>query len=235
MGGPYRGSLLEFGDLCLLTFQKWGKALGIPRQNWRATSQTSIWSELTKELHTSEAYDDSPSTAGQKKTSVQLSKHHRSRSRRQWTFLLQLNLPHAPPKVPEDEKQEPTAEPEEDEEMQGEPLDTKEKPGVSSSSGDEKRTETQEMSVKKRVMMKSPKRPATPVSPPDGPAKRRPLKKTDLKSDDVLMPVVIEDTDLLHTVNALLNDETGEEAKPRSEESERTKILTVLDDPKEVE
>ena len=82
--------------------------------------------------------------------------------------------------------------------------------------------------------MKSPKRPATPVSPPDDPAKQRLLKKTDLESDDVLMPVEIEDTDLLHTVNALLNDETDEEAKPWSEESEKTKILTVLDDHKEM-
>ena len=65
-------------------------------------------------------------------------------------------------------KQEPTAEPVEDEEMQAELLDTKETPEVSSSGRGEKRTETQEdMSVKKRVMMKSPKRPATPVSPPD--------------------------------------------------------------------
>ena len=95
-----------------------------------------------------------------------------------------------------------------------EPVDTKETPGVSSSSRGEKRTETQEnMSVKKRVMMKSPKRPATPISPPDDPVKRKLLKKTDLKSDDVLMPVEIKDTDLLHTVNTLLNDENGEDAK----------------------
>ena len=48
------------------------------------------------------------------------------------------------------------------------------------------------------------------------------------------MPVEIEDTDLLHTVNAILNDENGEEAKPWSEESEKTKILTVLDDHEEM-
>ena len=61
--------------------------------------------------------------------------------------------------------------------------------------------------------MKSPKRPATPVSPPDDPVKRRLLKKTDMKSDDVLMSVEIEDTDPVHTVNALVNDETGKEAQ----------------------
>ena len=77
--------------------------------------------------------------------------------------------------------------------------------------------------------MKSPMRPATrpatPVSPPDGPVKQRLLKqrllkKTDLKSDDVLLAQEIKDTDLLHTVNTLLNDETGEEEKPWSEEDE---------------
>ena len=77
-------------------------------------------------------------------------------------------------------------------------MDTKETPGVSSSGISEQRTETQEnVSVKKRVMMKSPKRPATPVSPPHDSLKRRLLKKTDLRSDDVRMPVEIEDTDLL--------------------------------------
>ena len=44
----------------------------------------------------------------------------------------------------------------------------------------------------------------------------------------------IEDTDLLHTVNTLLNDETGEEEKPWSEEVQRMKILSVLDDYEEM-
>ena len=62
--------------------------------------------------------------------------------------------------------------------------------------------------------------------------KRRLLKKTDLKSDDVLMPVEIKDTDLLFTVNTLQSDETGEEEKFWNEEVEKTKILSVLDDTK---
>ena len=49
------------------------------------------------------------------------------------------------------------------------------------------------------------------------------------------MSVEIEDSDLLNTVNTLFNDENGEEAKPWSDESEKTKILTIFDDPKEVE
>ena len=65
-------------------------------------------------------------------------------------------------------------------------------------------------------------------------AKRRLTEKSDPKSDDVLMPVEIEDSDLLYTVNTLFNDETGEETKPWSDESEKAKLLAILDDPKEV-
>ena len=83
-------SCWSLANLCLLTIQRREKVLGIPRRRWltdgnplcgwaKATSQTSIWSELTRELYTREAYDDLPSIAGEKKSSVQLSKHHRSR------------------------------------------------------------------------------------------------------------------------------------------------------------
>ena len=44
----------------------------------------------------------------------------------------------------------------------------------------------------------------------------------------------INDTDLMHTMNTLLNDETGEEEKPWSEEVQRMKILSVLDDYEEM-
>ena len=64
-------------NLCLLTFQRWEKGLGISRRSWltdgnppcgwaRATSRTCIGSEPTKDLLTSEVYDNSPSTAGRK-------------------------------------------------------------------------------------------------------------------------------------------------------------------------
>ena len=46
--------------------------------------------------------------------------------------------------APEDKKEEPAAEHEEDEEVQGEPVDTEETPRVSSSGRGEKRTETRE-------------------------------------------------------------------------------------------
>ena len=48
------------------------------------------------------------------------------------------------------------------------------------------------------------------------------------------LPVEIMDTDLLHTVNTLLNDKTGEDKKPWSEEVQKTKILSVLDDHEEM-
>ena len=82
-------SYWSLANLCLLTFQSWEKDLGIPAPKLagrcknplfgraRATSLTSIWSELTKELSMRGAYDDSPRTAGQKKTSEQLSRHGR--------------------------------------------------------------------------------------------------------------------------------------------------------------
>ena len=47
------------------------------------------------------------------------------------------------------------------------------------------------------------------------------MKKTEAKSDDVLVPMEIEDSDPLNTVNTHLNDETGEEAKLWSDESEK--------------
>ena len=104
LSGGTRYRLVRIGECCwnsvnlyLLAFQRWNPAPKLA-DRWKS----SVWlgrSDLTdehlvrtKELETREAYDDSPSTAGRKKTSVQLSKHHRSRSRQQWTSLLQPNL-----------------------------------------------------------------------------------------------------------------------------------------------
>ena len=103
--GPWMVHIVEscwtLVNLCLLTFPEVGKGSGNSAPKladrwkfamWRETSRTSIWSEPTKELKKRDAYDESLSTAGQKKTFKQLSKHHRNRSRRQWTSPLQPNL-----------------------------------------------------------------------------------------------------------------------------------------------
>ena len=65
--------------------------------------------------------------------------------------------------------------------------------------------------TKKRMMMKSPKRPIIPIPPSEDPVKRRLMKKTDLKNDDLVMSV---DADLRNTVNTLLSDETVSETNP---------------------
>ena len=87
----------------MLIFQRWEKDPGIPHQGWltsgtppcdwaRATSKTSIWPEQMRELCPREAYDESSSTAGQKKTFEQLSKHHRNQKSTTWTSFQQLSL-----------------------------------------------------------------------------------------------------------------------------------------------
>ena len=60
--------------------------------------------------------------------------------------------------------------------------------------------------------------------------KRRLMKKTDLKNDDSVMNV---DADLLNVVNTFMSDETVPEAN-LDEDSELLKMLTILDDSKEV-
>ena len=193
-------------NLCLLTFQRWEKDLGIPRRSWltdgtplcgcaRATSQTSIRFELTKSCvrekrattRRAQLVRRKPPSSCRNTTDTTEAEDDDCGHPRQ-----QLNLS----LFPMHHKKYPRM-------TGGRRRNTGRASGhkrnrVLSSGRSEKRTETQEnVSVKKRVMMKSPKRPATHVSPPHDPVKRRLLKKTDLKSDDVLMPVEIEDTDLL--------------------------------------
>ena len=61
-----------------------GQTGGNPPCGWAtATSQTNTLSEQTTELCMLEVYDDSPSTAGQKRTFDQSSRLHKSRGRQQ--------------------------------------------------------------------------------------------------------------------------------------------------------
>ena len=206
MGGPYGGKLLEFGESVLAHLSEVGRGSGNPAPKLADRWKSAVW--LGKSDLSDEHLVRTDEGVVHARSVRRLAEHS-------WS---EENL-RAVVETPQKWKSTTVV-----------------IPGVSSSSRGEKRTETQEnVFVKKRLMMKSPQRPATPVTPSDDPVKRRPLKKTDPKSDDVLMRVEIEDSDLLNTVNTLLNDETGEEAMPWSDESEETKILTVLDDPKEVE
>ena len=110
--------------------------------------------------------------------------------------------------------------------MEGETLPEPDTAATSSSSRGEKRTETQEnVFVKRRLMTKSPKRPITLVPPPEDPVKRRLLKKTDMRNDEVFMNVDE------HLVN-VVKDENSLEANS-SEDNEMPK-LTVLDDYEEM-
>ena len=94
----------------------------------------------------------------------------------------------------------------EDHEIEVEMLPEPDTVATSSSSRGEKRIETQEnVFVKRRLMAKSPKRPITFVPPPEDPLKRRLLKKTDMRNDELVMNV---DEHLLSVVNMLTKTRT---------------------------
>ena len=127
-------------------------------------------------------------------------------------------------------KKTPDKPDDEDHEMEGETLPDPDTVATSSSSLGEKCTETQEnVFVKRRLMAKSPKRPITLVPPPEDPVKRRLLKKTDMRNDELVMNV---DEHLLNVVNMLTKDENMPEANS-NEDNEMPK-LTVLDDYEEM-
>ena len=109
----------------------------------------------------------------------------------------------------------------EDHETEGETLTEQDTTATSSSRSAQKH---QNVFVKRRLMAKSPKRPITLVPPPEGPVKRRLLKKTDMRNDESVMNV---DENLLNVVNKLTKDENMPDANP-DEDTEMPK-LTVLD------
>ena len=106
--------------------------------------------------------------------------------------------------------------------------------GASSSSNIEKRTETQEaISVKKRLTTKSSTEERTATFA-DKPVERRLMVKTDTENYDLLMPLESVGSPPLNTASTLFSDETGVETNPWNDDFGQTKILTILDDPKEV-
>ena len=178
---PWVVRIAEFcwglANLCLLTFQRREKDLGILHRSWLRW-KSAVWlgkSDLTDEhlVRTDKGVVFARSIrrlaelslSGENLRAVVETPQRPKTTIADIPFAVEpLALPHAPPEAAEYAKEEPKGEQGEDDEMQGEAVDTKEAPGTSSSSRGEKRTETQEnVPVKKRLMTKSPKRPVTPV------------------------------------------------------------------------
>ena len=142
-----------------------------------------------------EVYEDSQSTAGQKRTSSQSSSTpQKPRS----TTTDDAADPRAVPEVHEHENQDeeandndgedeesPDKPDDEDHDMEEETLLEPDTIATSSSSRGEKHTEIQEnVFAKRRLMTKSPKRPITLVPHPEDLVKRRLLKETDMRNDE---------------------------------------------------
>ena len=83
--------------------------------------------------------------------------------------------------------------------------------------------------MKRRLMAKSPKRPITLVPPPEDPVKRRLLKKTDMRNDELVINV---SENLLKVVSKLTEDENIPEVN--SDEDKEMPKFTVLDDYEEM-
>ena len=252
MGGLYRGKLVGIWEkLFLHIFQKLERDLAIPHRSWQTDGNLPCgWARAisqTKHLvRTDDGVEDARSVR-------RLAEHSWSEENLRSVVETPRN-PRSmttddasdPRVVPEaHEKQSPNEEANENDDESGETPDKPEDDDhdmqgggmlteldttttISSGRG-EKRPETQEnVFAKKRVTMKSPKRPITPVPPSEDPVKRGLMKKTDLKNDNSVMNI---DTDLLNVVNTLTNDET-ESVTNLDEDCELPRMRTILDDPK---
>ena len=250
MGGPYRGKLVEFGETVLAHLPEVGKGSGNPAPKLADRWKSAVLlgkSDLTDEhlVRTSDGVVYARSVR-------RLAEHSWSEE----NLRSVVETPQNPRSMTTDDAADPRAVPEaHDQESPNEDVnenddesgETPDKPEdddhdmqwemltepdtTTSSRRGEKRPETQEnVFAKKRVMMKSPKRPITPVAPSEDPVKRRLMKKPDLRSDDSVMNI---DEDLLKVVNTLTNDET-KSVTNLDEDSEPPRMLTILDDPEEV-
>ena len=237
---PSHGKLLEFGETVLAHLPKVRKESGNPApklaetgghppSGWaKGTSRTNTntlsehsWSEEnlrsvveTPQKPRSTATDDSAGSFRQ----CQKDTNTTTRTRKRTRTTTRTRSPQTSQRMTTMQG-----------EMLPEPDTTTTTPGTSRTSRGEKRTETQgNVFVKKRLTMKSPKQPVTPVPPPEDPVKRRLMKKSQRK-DNLVMNVV---ADLLNTVNTLLSDETVPETNP-CEDSEPPNMLTIRGDPTE--
>ena len=251
MGGPYRGKLVEFGETVLAHLPEVGKGSGNPAPKLADRWKSGVWlgkSDLTDEhlVRTDDGavYARSVRRLAENswseenlKAVVETPQKPRSMTTDDATDprvvpeVHEQENPNEEANENDDESGETPDKPDdEDHEMEGETLPEPDTAATSSSSRGEKRTETQEnVFVKRRLMAKSPKRPITLVPPPEDPVKRRLLKKTDMRNDELVMNV---DEHLVNVVNMLTKDENMPEANS-NEDNEMPK-LTVLDDYEEM-
>ena len=248
MGRPYRGKLVEFGETVLAHFSEVGKRSGNPAPKLTDRWKSGVWlgkSDLTDEHHV--RTDDGVMYA---RSVRRLAENSWSEE----NLKAILDTPQKPRSMTTDDASDPRVVPEaheqespneeanenddesgeipdkpddEDHEMEGETLPEPDTAVMSSSSRGEKRKETQEnVFVKRRLMAKSPKRPITLVPPPEDPVKRRLLKKTDMRNDELIITNV--DEHLINVVSILTKDENIPEANS-NEDNEMPKF-TVLHD-----
>ena len=133
MRGPYRGMLLEFAECVLAHLPEVGKGSGNPAPKLADRWKFAVW--LGKNDVTDEHLVRTDEGVVYARSVRRLAEHSLSEDKlravvetpqRPKTTTADippaaepLALPHAPQEAPEDEKEEPTAEHEEDEEMQG--------------------------------------------------------------------------------------------------------------------
>ena len=235
------GSCWNLAKPCSHIFQKLERDLEIPHQSWQTGGNRPCgWAKGTSRTNTLSEHSWSEENL---RSVVKTPQKPRSTATDDSAGLRVLPpVPHEhdnenEQKNEDDNKDEkhPDKPEDDDHDMQGEMLQepdttTTTTPGTSSTSRGEKRTETQEnVFVKKRLTMKSPKRPVTPVPPPEDPVKRRLMKKS-LRKDNLVMNVV---ADLLNTVHTLLSYETVPETNP-CEDPEPPNMSTILGDPTEM-
>ena len=177
MGGPYRGKLLEFGESVLAHLPEAGQGSGNPGPTLADKGNPLGKSGLADEhlVRTDEGVVFARSVrrlAGQKKTSELLSKHHRGRRRRLRTSRLRLNLSlllmhhKKHPRIRRKNLRQNMRKTNKCRESQWTQTKHQERRAQAEARSAQRR---ESVSVKKRVMMKSPKRPATPVSLLDDP------------------------------------------------------------------
>ena len=220
MGGPYRGKLVEFGETVLANLPEVGKGSGNPAPKLTDRWKSGVWlgkSDLTDGhlLRTDDGVVYARSVrrfAEHSWSDEALRSVVETPQKPRSTATDDTANIRAVPEVrdhdneneeknkDDNENEKPQDKPENDDhDMQVEMLTEPDTTTTTSTGRGEKRLETQEkVFTKKRPMLKSPKRPITPIPPSEDPVKRRLMKKTDMKNDDTVTNI---DADLLNVVN----------------------------------